>query len=618
MKHNRKHESLPPRSGKASLRQWLTIETGKLNQEITRLGKLENMVSWGRLISFILGVILIFTLFSFNFAAGASGIILVAVVFLFLITRHLKLTRERHFLAKRRDVIQVDIDCLDGHFPKTSDGIQYLDESHPYTDDLDIFGNRSLFQYMNRTRTRKGADKLAQALQEPATPEMIRLRQDAAKELGPQWNYRVDFLAKSDPEQDDTADFRTIESWVQSPNQFLHKSWIQWGRYIVPPVTIILLGIVIAFYPLSLIIFVLLIPGFILNQHTNAVTQIHKQTERAVLLLRNYADLIRHIEAHAFNSTLLQEVRARFAGDGGIPASVAIKKLSYLIRQLNVRLNPFSFILNLFGFWDFHWVIGLEKWKEENRAQLPEWIEALGEMDFLITLANASFLHPEWNWPLVEVAGPIEMKQVGHPLIFQKSVVRNDLEMPEQRQIRLITGSNMSGKSTFLRTVGINLVMAYAGFPVFADACRLPVKHVFTSMRTKDNLQESTSSFYAELKRLRAALIAVQHQDNAFFLLDEILKGTNSIDRHTGSKALILQLLDADGIGLIATHDLDLAALEQETGGKMENWSFDVEIRDGKLLFDYTIRRGACSSFNATHLMQQMGFDLNYLKKYKA
>ena len=204
--------------------------------------------------------------------------------------------------------------------------------------------------------------------------------------------------------------------------------------------------------------------------------------------------------------------------------------------------------------------------------------------------------------------------QVGHPLIFNKDVIKNDVHMQLRSKIKLITGSNMAGKSTFLRSMGINMVLAYAGFPVVAESFELPIMHVFTSMRTKDNIHESTSSFYAELKRLRAALESVQKDQNTFFLLDEILKGTNSVDRHTGSRALIKQLLKLDGAGIIATHDLDLAILEEETNGKMENWCFDVEIEKGELKFDYLIKRGVCSSFNATHLMREMGFDLNQAK----
>ena len=311
-----------------------------------------------------------------------------------------------------------------------------------------------------------------------------------------------------------------------------------------------------------------------------------------------------------FNPRFSVTFRARMQAQTGDKASVRIQKLSFYINQLNVRRNPFAVILNLYGMWDFHWLYALEKWKKENEYLVVEWFEALGEIDHLISLSNLHYNNPDWHFPSIGENSKLSATALGHPLITSTNRVTNDLYMELKGNVRLITGSNMAGKSTFLRTVGTNLVLAYAGAPVCAKVLEAPILHLFTSMRTKDNLHENTSSFYAELKRLKLILEAVETTSDAFFLLDEILKGTNSVDRHTGAKAFILQLMKNKGAGLIATHDLDLAKLEQETKGALENWCFEVDIIEDKLDFDYKIKQGVCQSFNATYLMKNMGFDL--------
>jgi len=226
-------------------------------------------------------------------------------------------------------------------------------------------------------------------------------------------------------------------------------------------------------------------------------------------------------------------------------------------------------------------------------------------------LANLRYNYHDWIFPNINnKTDKLIGQSLKHPLIFSHNAIGNNIDIKLQEKVMLITGSNMAGKSTFLRSIGVNLVLAFAGAVVYAEHLTMPILKVFTSMRTKDNLHESTSSFYAELKRLQSAMKGVE-EENTIVLFDEILKGTNSVDRHKGAKAIINQIILSKSVGIVATHDLDLAKMEAKTNGSVENWCFDVEIKNGKLDFDYLIKRGVCSSFNATFLMKEMGFDID-------
>jgi DNA mismatch repair ATPase MutS len=319
--------------------------------------------------------------------------------------------------------------------------------------------------------------------------------------------------------------------------------------------------------------------------------------------------MIAHIESGHFESTKLKQLQATLKG-ASQPASIAIRRLGYIISQLNVRYNFFAIFLNLYALWDLQWVYRLEQWKIEYRDTLARWFHTLAEFEALGSLATTLSNNPDWTFPVIRKESELIGHALGHPLIHIDKRKCNDLQMPTSGHIKLITGSNMAGKSTLLRTVGLNIVLAMAGAPVCARFLVLPALRVYTSMRTQDALHESTSSFYAELKRLKFIIEAVERREPVFFLLDEILKGTNSHDRHSGSKALILQLIRNGGGGLIATHDLELGGLEAQYPEAIENLCMEVAIRDDKLFFDYTLKKGVSQSFNATLLMKNMGIKM--------
>ena len=402
---------------------------------------------------------------------------------------------------------------------------------------------------------------------------------------------------------DNLQQIEMLYKWMEQPT-FIHQNkWLRITLIALPILTI--LGFAYFMYlQIFWLALVCLLPAFLLlRQYVLRVNLVHQQTSHAEKALRHYASLIAHIEKGQFEADKLVRLQKAFEP----AASHAIARLSYIISQLNARYNAFVLLFNLFGLWDLQWVLSLEKWKLQQKGQLNKWFNALAEFETLSSFATIAFNNPDWTKPSIVEEKVIQATALGHPLISNAKRVANDMKLPTAGHIKLLTGSNMAGKSTLLRTVGLNIVLAMAGAPVCAQKLSLPLLQVYTSMRTQDALHESTSSFYAELKRLKVIIEAVEKGENIFFLLDEILKGTNSRDRHTGSKALIRQLIEQGGGGIIATHDLELGSLESQYNGPIENWCMEVEIQDGKLHFDYLLKKGVSKSFNATLLMQQMG-----------
>jgi DNA mismatch repair ATPase MutS len=486
-----------------------------------------------------------------------------------------------------------------------------VDAQHPYSYDLDIFGPYSLFQMLNRGQTSIGQRTLAQWLMQPAPTAAIAERQAAARELARDvdWQHHLRAMGAALRETDGQID--RILDWLQQPNIVLGRPMRRAALWVAPVLFVVAMVLWATVLPWFIALLLLLPAGIWLRNSLEEVQQLHLQTARVADTLRSYASLVAHIESASWTVPHLVALQAHFRS-AGVPASVAIRKLAYRVSQLDVRYNAFVFLLEFSVVWDLQQAYRLDKWKAQHRDHLPHWFTALADIEALVSLGNLHINHPDWAFPTLTTDRQLTAQAMGHPLLPAGACVTNDMASPTQGHIHLLTGSNMAGKSTWLRTVGTNIVLALAGAPVRAEALRLPQMQVYTSMRTQDALHESTSSFYAELKRLKFIIEAVEDPSitdgrPVFFLLDEILKGTNSRDRHTGAKALIRQLIASQGAGIIATHDLELGVLEAEANGQIENWAIEVTIQDGKLYFDYLLKKGVSKSFNATLLMQQMG-----------
>ncbi len=590
-------------------------QAGFVNKALA-LRKRYDRVSLLRLLVFLGAAALAIFLFSAHWLVAISFILLFLAGFYRLMRWHYQMQSEADHLERMARINAEELEALDYRSEAFPSGAGFLEADHPYSLDLDIFGKHSLFQFICRATTVIGRQSLAGYLLQPAEPPEIGARQQAISELLPLLDWRQHFRAYGLNIKDNPQHLLMLQQWLEDEYLVLGNRRLIAALVAIPAWTVVALVLWIFLVPWQIALLFLLPAGFILKKTNEKVDRIHLRTTHTAGMLASYAHMLAHIEDGTFQSPKLVLLQG-FLRVENQTSSAGIRHLDYIIQQLNVRFNFFAIFLNLAGLWDLQWLYRLEKWKARFRHNLPVWFETLREFEALSSLANAWFNNPDWTLPEIKSGAKLEGIDLGHPLIHPAKRIGNDLDMPVRGHIKLVTGSNMAGKSTFLRTVGLNIVLAQAGAPVCAEKMVLPPLEVFTSMRTRDDLHESTSSFYAELKRLKVIIEAVQQahlpaspKRPVFFLLDEILKGTNSTDRHTGARALIEQLIRLQGGGLIATHDLELGSLEAEAKGAIENLCMEVEVRHGTLTFDYKIKKGVSQSFNATLLMQQMGIEV--------
>ena len=515
-------------------------------------------------------------------------------LFLFILSKHLLNNEAIENLQRLIRISETEIQVLDHHFTHLPEGSEFKPENHEYANDLDIFGRASLFQYINRCTSQQGKKLFAAWLLDPASSERIAERQEAVKELSQQFEWRQQLQSYGIAHSINIGTERKIENWLLEDFQFLNKTHWKLLRFILPAISFGLLTLHLTdiipsaiFYPA---IFLMLAVSFgISKMIMPSFTKLNKVAPQ----LETLSDSVSWIEQGDLKSKLLVDLKAKYI-DGSVVSSETIRKLKKILDNTDIRLNPLVFIpLNTFLFWDLQQVLILENWKKENKEHIADWFHSLAEIESLSSLANLSFNHPGWAYPDISKGhGTITADSLGHPLIPKQKLVTNYFSTEGNEGLNLITGSNMAGKSTFLRSVGVNMVLAMMGSPVCARSFTVSNMKVISSMRVSDNLEENTSTFYAELKKLKEVIEAVYRNEKVFLLLDEILRGTNSADRHTGSKALIKQLIQHNAAGLIATHDLELAKLADEFPLKLHNYHFDVQVAGDELYFDYKLKKG--------------------------
>ena len=606
-----------------------TARQNQFTAEATALRKKYDRFSIVRLLVFFVSIGLIVLLGSVHLVAAMIGVLLFLGGFYRLMKWHLRLLADAKHAERLAEINAEEKRALEHGFSVFPNGAGHLDVHHPYALDLDVFGEHSIFQYLCRATSVIGQSRLADYLSRPAEPPEIEARQEAISELKPMLDWRQHFRAFGAEVKDNPKHIHMLHEWLADEDVVLGKPLLTTAFRLAFPWFLTCVALTVFFLPWQITILIFALPpGYFLKKTKEQIDRTHRRTMYAGEMLSEYARLLQQIENQLFKSEKLAGLRAPLIA-GGTSAAAEIERLAYIIRQLNLRYNFFAIFLNFTTLWDLKWVFRLEKWKLGMRRQLPVWFDSLKEFEALCSLANGWHNNPEWSLPKVSPGVEFRGKNLGHPLLHPGHRVGNDLAMPTRGHIKLVTGSNMAGKSTFLRTVGLNIVLAQSGSAVCAESLEMPPLQVWTSMRTVDDLSESTSSFFAELKRLKVIIEAVENAappsppkgreyvrgnpppleepKGAFFLLDEILKGTNSVDRHTGSAALIRQLIRHRGGGIIATHDLELGRLEAESNGAIENLCMEVRVDDGELIFDYTLAPGVSQSFNATLLMKRMG-----------
>ena len=595
------------------LKAQYSLRTTENASKAAKLRQLYNRFSIIRLIVFFVGIGLALWISDFGLFPVVTFIIIFIVGFGRFMAWHQGVAQKRkqHNLLSKinaNEAKYLDLDIRD-----FENGEAFGHPAHSYAIDLDIFGQFSLFQYINRASTNIGKERLAAFFTKISTYDEMIARQNALVELSPKLDWRQHFQALSDQTEDSKSEIDALLHWLQNEDYVAFgKKWLNITLILFPIINIsAIVAMFMGALPYQIVIVLCIGQLLLIRQFLVKINRIHQQTAQAEKFLKKYAKIIAHIEKETFETPKLKELHSLLFIEK-TSASKALRRLFYIISQLNVRFNIFAIVLSSTLLWDLQWIKRLEEWKHQLKDELPNWFEALKEFEAINSLATLHYNHPDWNFPNIEPnAEKFNGIGLGHPLIHRDKRVTNDLALAKKGNIKLITGSNMAGKSTFLRTVGLNIVLAMMGAPVCAKRFELPILEVYTSMRTQDALEESTSSFYAELKRLKVIIEAVESQSNVFFLLDEILKGTNSNDRHKGAKALVLQLIKTQGMGLVATHDLELGVLENQYASSIENLCMEVEVLEQELIFDYTLKKGVSKSFNASFLMKNMGIKMD-------
>ncbi|WP_245842228.1 MutS-related protein [Pontibacter ummariensis] len=591
-----------------------TARAEALAEQEKKAASKSRLVSWLRVGVFLAGAALAYLFFSNEgLTAGAITVVGFYALFILVLRWHSRLDFAYTQLLLLRRINQQEVERLEGKLQLFDGGTAFIDDHHPYTSDLDIFGRNSLFQLLNRSVTSVGKQKLATWLQVAATPEEVLLRQEAVAELAApqQLDWLQDLLALPQHYKHDQEQADNFIAWFSDKAFFKTHSLIKVLTFVLPVLT--LAAIAAWFYGFSgwIPVAFLLVQFLLAYRFRVERDEYYEKSIGIYEAMRSYTKQLQHIEQHQFSSAKLKRLQGQLLQEGG-KASESIHRLANIIDFFSWRLSTLmAFFLNTVLMWDFVWMYRLERWKDKYLARLEGTLEVLAEFEALAGVAAFQHAHPHFAVPQLSER-PFEVKAValGHPLIFSVKPVVNDFEIQGAGKTMVITGSNMSGKTTFLRTVGINMVMALMGAPVFAEKMTVAPAQVYTAMRTADNLAENTSSFYAELKRLRMLLELTETGQAVFYLLDEILKGTNSRDRHLGAMSLIRQLHKRNASGLISTHDLELGAMEQELPESVYNYSFNSDIVGDEIRFDYKLTKGICRSFNASKLMQLMGIEI--------
>ncbi|MCF2495497.1 MutS-related protein [Dyadobacter chenhuakuii] len=530
------------------------------------------------------------------------------VIFLISMRRQQAARRLRDFQRNLVTINTDELNRLSFRFSRADSGVQFQEKEHAFGSDLDIFGEYSLYKLLNRTRTAEGSQRFANWLKNHADVKEIRLRQEAAAEFSnhPEMIQVLEATALlHEHAAQQLGDFR---KWS---TEFMDKDMarllnFRWFSVITVIVAVLFLFSILPAWPLLLCIAVnaVLIARF--KAYVDAVT--NRTTELGKTLV-SYGEILEVAQSFPYQAQWWLTRKDRIAGSGQ-----SLKQVGALFEKLDYRNNIFfSLFVGIPTLWDLFCIAGLENWKRDNHDKLADWLEVLADAEAMNSLAGHAFANPTYITPEI-VESPefqIDTKEMGHPLIPLERRISNDFSVSGTGHTILVTGSNMSGKSTFLRTIGLNFVLAQMGAVVSAKTFKCAPVRVFSSMRTQDSLEESTSSFYAELKRLKK-LLELSDQNNVapvFYLLDEILKGTNSSDRHRGAEALIRQLHMKKASGLVSTHDLELGEWGA-TESYVHNFHFRSDVENGELLFDYKLHDGICKSFNASELMRMMGIQI--------
>ncbi len=530
-------------------------------------------------------------------------VIALLAVFIFLISRHTDLKKEKAKLSALIDINEQEARILKTRdFSDLPDGKKFDPEDHEFSRDIDLFGKKSFFQFLNRTALKEGKARLARILLANKTVDILK-KQEAIKELALKSDWRQNYTATATLVKTET-DSRVILDWIRSYKSFVPK-YMKWFPAVF---SIFSVGVFIIYYfgiiGASQVLLWFLVGVIFTGIYLKKINDLSGIVSKVQDTFQQYHQLLDFIESENFDSELMQEVKESITSESK-KASTILKEFSRAIDALDQRNNfLFGVIANGFFLWDLRQCYRLEKWIEHHHTAVEHWFEAVERTDAYNSLGNFAFNHQHYTYP--EILGPnkgIKAEELGHPLLDPGKRINNDFEI-DGKQFFIITGANMAGKSTFLRTVALQIVMSNIGLPVCAKNCSYSPIKLISSMRTTDSLGDDESYFFSELKRLKFIVDKIQNE-NYFIILDEILKGTNSTDKAIGSRKFVQRLVGSHSTGIIATHDLSLCEISEELK-EVKNFYFDAEIVNDELHFDYHLKDGVCQNMNASFLLRKM------------
>jgi hypothetical protein len=580
--------------------------------ELRRLAKFDFALGAGKLAVLAVDLYLLLRVATADRSLFPFGIVF--GIFLAAALAHGLVLRKKRKLTALRSVQEGEVRALAHEFLDVDDGRSMEDPRHAYASDLELFGPRSVFHFLNRTATKIGRDRLAGLLKGTgAVPDRgaILARQEAVRELAPALDFRHGLRVRGFDLGDGPGKSEGLTRFLGEPSWILRRPVLKILIHILPLFAVGAAAGLFFGLPRWVFYLALLVNGLMVLAGEKRCARTYALVSKTNDVLRSYAQILSDLERTEFRDGHLNELKARMVTVGA-PASTWIRRLSGLLGLLEFRTGQIIYvIINVLVLWDLHTLLRIERWRRATADHVPVWLEVIAEFDALSSLANASFNQPGWAFPEVAAEGTrFEMEAGGNILIAPAERVDNDLIFGSQPRIAIVTGPNMAGKSTFLKTVGVNLALAYAGGPVCARRMAVAPAVLMTSMKVNDSLDQGLSLFHAELRRLKEILDPIREGTPVFFLIDEMLKGTNAADRQVGSIALLRQTARRKANGIVATHDLQLTDLEKEFPGQVLNFHFDGRVVDDRLLFDFILRPGRCESFNALVLMKKMGLDV--------
>lgn len=578
-----------------------TQRVKQYGQQIKAVQKKLRLLGFLRLLSFLVCILLVIQFWGERVPLSI-GLPIGLVVFLFLVSKYKNKRELKNKLDKFLDINEKELSVLEKKFDFLESGSEFSDPLHDFSHDIDLFGNRSFYQYCNRTATKEGGGKLASIFTANIHQD-IELKQQAVKELAemPQWRQEFSAIAALVKTEVPNG---VIQNRLQKHKPIIHGIF---GKLpLIFSVGSVLLFVLSTFQIVSssLLMYWFILGLVISGWFFKRISYLSNQLDAVQDSFRQYELLIALIARSNFKSDLLKQQQSVLVNPNS-STSETIKKFAKALDALEQRNNLLVSVPgNGFLLLDIYNTYRVEKWIINHKDSVEKWFDVVSFFDAYNSLGNFAFNHPNYSFPTIsEDVKVIEASNLGHPLIKEHNLVSNSFTI-DKGQFFVITGANMAGKSTFLRTVSLYIMMANSGLPVCASKSTYNPIKLITSMRTIDSLAEDASYFYAELKRLKYIVDKVK-MDRYFIVLDEILKGTNSKDKEIGSKKFIQKLCTSDSTGIIATHDLSLCELSRDYS-QVKNYFFEAFIEDGSLRFDYTLKHGKCENMNAYFLLKSM------------